>query len=182
MLEGQVDFGDIVSVEPWAGYCGARQVSRLGYPRSGLPPGHSTRFPPGTSESVLRAQRIPQVTNTRSALGDPLVGVAPEMGPAPTTGSRASRTPPLGSPHSAPPPESVQAASRSGGSSGLVVPTIYFGSENKSYNKGAEYTHSCATRAGTPPTQAPPPTTVRYKATEDGEFRKRATITGVFRP
>jgi len=147
-----------------------------------LPPGHSTRFPPGTSESVLRAQRIPQVTNTRSALGDPLVGVAPEMGPAPTTGSRASRTPPLGSPHSAPPPESVQAASRSGGSSGLVVPTIYFGSENKSYNKGAEYTHSCATRAGTPPTQAPPPTTVRYKATEDGEFRKRATITGVFRP
>ena len=47
--------------------------------------------------------------------------------------SRASRTPPLGSPHSAPPPESVQAASRSGGSSGLVVPTIYFGSEDSNH-------------------------------------------------
>lgn len=168
-----------------------------------LPPGHSERFPPGTSDSVLRAQQIPQTTNVKSALGTPLVGVAPGLTDLGSTAPAALTAPAsASSARSQPPPlaerlqpkqsssrlstgGSGQASARSTleGTGGLFIPEIYFGSENKSYNKGASYTHSCATRAGTPPTQqAPRAEVVRYKATEDGNHRKRATHTGIFRP
>lgn len=169
-----------------------------------LPPGHSERFPPGTSDSVVRAQQIPQKTNIKSALGTPLVGVAPELplgatapaaltSTAPAAASARSQPPPLAerleprgsasSSHLNTPTGAGGSTAASTGGGGLFIPEIYFGSENKSYNKGASYTHSCATRAGTPPTQeAPRAEVVRYKATEDGNHRKRATHTGIFRP
>ena len=164
-----------------------------------LPPGHSERFPPGTSDSVLRAQQIPQTTNIRSALGAPLVGVVPGCVDLGATAPAALTAPAsVSSARSQPPPlaERLQpkglprlhAGDNTGkgnavGGGGLIIPEIYFGSEHKSYNKGASYTHSCATRTGTPPTQqAPRAEVVRYKATEDGNHRKRATHTGIFRP
>jgi hypothetical protein len=62
-------------------------------------------------------------------------------------------------------------------------PNIFFGSQLKGYNRGPEYTASCWTRTGTPPTQqAPRNTVVPFKATEDYIHRLPAMHTGLFRP
>ena len=116
-----------------------------------LPPGHSERFPPGTSDSVIRAQQIPQTTNIKSALGTPLVGVAPGLTDLGATAPAALAAPSsVSSARSQPPPlaerlhrrtrrhASIQetAVVRPVLSSGsLIIPEIYFGSEHKSYNK-----------------------------------------------
>ena len=45
-----------------------------------LPPGHSENWPPGTSDSVLKAQRVPENMNTRNPLASSTtIGVAPEI-------------------------------------------------------------------------------------------------------
>lgn len=167
-----------------------------------LPPGHSEEWGPGTSDSVVRAQGVPQRTNVLTAggthMGTPLVGAAPELAatrpgpgveapapvPAPSAPSSVRQPPPLAE-RLQPRAQSTEmsAPRTTGGDSGLFIPEIYFGSEYKSYNKGASMTHSCVSRAGTPPTQeAPRAEVVRYKATEDGNHRKRSTHTGIFRP
>ena len=49
-----------------------------------LPPGHSARWAPGTSESLLKAQQVPPTMNTRNALAESTtIGVAPEISEQP---------------------------------------------------------------------------------------------------